>query len=59
MKQRPELFSLLKNQLRAQGITYKILAEKLELSEASIKRIFSQQDLNLSRLVLMLYEDAL
>ncbi len=50
MKQRHNLFSLLKSQLRAHGITYKILGEKLHLSEASIKRMFSLQDLDLSRL---------
>ncbi|MFC7780501.1 helix-turn-helix domain-containing protein [Legionella taurinensis] len=45
-----DLFSILKKQLKAQGLTYKTLAQKLSLSEASIKRLFSQQDANLSRL---------
>lgn len=45
-----DLFLLLKKQLKAQGYTYKTLAQKLNLSEASVKRLFSQQDANLSRL---------
>lgn len=50
MHQNDEVFLIIKQQLRLHGITYKILAEKLSLSEASIKRIFSQKDANLSRL---------
>lgn len=50
MSQRKDLFNVLKQQIRAQGMTYKCLAEKLDLSEASVKRIFSQQDIQLSRL---------
>jgi len=50
MTQRNDLFTLVKQQLRAQGLTYKLLAGKLGLSEASVKRMFSQKDINLSRL---------
>ncbi|KTD35073.1 hypothetical protein Lnau_1963 [Legionella nautarum] len=50
MTQLDDLFEILKKQLRAQGFTYKLLAEKLNLSEASVKRMFTQQDINLSRL---------
>lgn len=50
MTQRSDLFTLVKQQLRSQGLTYKLLAGKLELSEASVKRMFSQKDSNLSRL---------
>ncbi|KGP62893.1 hypothetical protein EP47_07775 [Legionella norrlandica] len=45
-----DLFALVKQQLRLQGITYKILADKLQLSEASIKRMFSNEELTLCRL---------
>jgi hypothetical protein len=50
MTQANDLFLVFKQQLRLQGLTYKLLATKLQLSEASIKRLFSQQDLSLSRL---------
>lgn len=50
MTQLDDLFEILKKQLRAQGFTYKLLAEKLNLSEASVKRMFTQEDINLSRL---------
>ncbi len=50
MTQRKALFEVLKQQVRAQGMTYKSLADRLDLSEASVKRIFSQKDIQLSRL---------
>jgi hypothetical protein len=50
MSQANDLFLILRQQLRLHGITYKILAEKLNLSEPSIKRMFSQKDISLSRL---------
>ncbi|WP_367607428.1 helix-turn-helix domain-containing protein [Legionella sp. W05-934-2] len=50
MKETNELFVLLKKLLRQQGLTYRKLADGLGLSEASVKRIFSQKDINLSRL---------
>ncbi len=40
----------LKKVLKAKGISYKELAKKLDLSEPSIKRIFSEEDFSLSRL---------
>lgn len=50
MTQLDDLFLILKKQLRSQGFTYKLLAEKLKLSEASVKRMFTQEDISLSRL---------
>lgn len=45
-----DLVIALKRQLKERGITYADLAQRLGLSEASIKRIFSRQNLTLSRL---------
>lgn len=45
-----ELFSIIKQQLRAQGLKYKDLAQTINLSETSVKRIFSQKDISISRL---------
>ncbi|STX27930.1 Uncharacterised protein [Legionella beliardensis] len=50
MAQLSDLFTVIKQQLRLHGLTYKTLASKLKLSEASVKRIFSQEDVNVSRL---------
>ncbi|KTC86571.1 helix-turn-helix domain-containing protein [Legionella brunensis] len=50
MSQIDDLFSILKEQLKLQGLTYKELAKRLGLSEASVKRLFSQKDINLHRL---------
>ena len=44
------LLSALKQRLRASGVTYADIAQALELSEASIKRLFSQQGFTLTRL---------
>src|SRR6266568_4313162 len=44
------LIDLLKRQLKAHGITYAKVAERLGLSEASIKRMFSRHDFTLQRL---------
>ena len=47
----PELLlKVLRTQLRAAGITYKLLAERIGMSESSVKRMFGQQDMSLSRL---------
>ena len=47
----PELLlQVLRTQLRAAGITYKLLAERIGMSESSVKRMFGQQDMTLSRL---------
>jgi DNA-binding Xre family transcriptional regulator len=44
------LLNVLRNQLRGAGVTYKMLAERIEMSESSVKRMFGQQDMPLSRL---------
>ncbi len=47
----PELvMQVLRAELRAAGLTYKALAERIGMSESSVKRIFSQQDMSLTRL---------
>lgn len=50
MSQSRELVAALKKQLKAQGKTYAELAIYLGLSEASVKRIFSEQSFTLQRL---------
>ncbi len=40
----------LKRELRASGHTYAHVAQKLDLSVASVKRLFSQEDLSLARI---------
>lgn len=45
------LLSTLKNRLKAQGLTYRELASKLGVSEASVKRVFSTRRLSLDRLL--------
>ncbi|TAK92465.1 MAG: XRE family transcriptional regulator [Burkholderiaceae bacterium] len=44
------LVDALKRELKARGITYAQLAEKIEMSEASLKRMFSQKNFTLQRL---------
>ncbi|MBJ7310094.1 helix-turn-helix transcriptional regulator [Rugamonas sp. CCM 8940] len=44
------LLQVLRSQLRAAGMTYKLLAERIAMSESSVKRMFGQQDMTLSRL---------
>jgi AraC-like DNA-binding protein len=44
------LLDVLRAELRAAGITYKTLAERIAMSESSIKRMFGQKDMTLSRL---------
>ncbi|MGV7208181.1 helix-turn-helix domain-containing protein [Oxalobacteraceae bacterium A2-2] len=47
----PELLlQVLRTQMRAAGVTYKMLAERISMSESSVKRMFGQQDMTLSRL---------
>lgn len=47
----PELIvRVLRARLRGAGITYKLLAERIGMSESSVKRMFGQQDMALSRL---------
>jgi len=44
------LVEVLKRELKARGITYAQVARKLNLSEASVKRMFSKRDFTLKRL---------
>ncbi len=47
----PELvLQVLRAELRAVGITYKALAARIAMSESSVKRMFGQKDMALSRL---------
>jgi transcriptional regulator with XRE-family HTH domain len=50
MSQVTGLLNTLKRELKSQGITYADLALRLELSESSIKRMFSSSRLSLERL---------
>ena len=50
MKESKAIIGTLKELLKAQGITYKYLAKELHMSEASVKRIFSNQTFTLSRI---------
>ena len=50
MSQIDELVATLKRQLKAQGLTYADVAKSLDLSEASVKRLFSEQNFTLQRL---------
>ena len=49
MSQRSHIVAELKKALRESGYTYADVAKKLELSVASVKRLFSTQDLSLHR----------
>lgn len=44
------VLQVLRAELRAAGITYKVLAQRIRMSESSVKRIFAQKDMSLSRL---------
>lgn len=50
MAQSTQLIDALKGALKAQGKTYADVAQALDLSEASVKRCFSQQNFTLERL---------
>src|SRR5690554_7540436 len=50
MAQTSAIVSELKRQLRAHGLTYQDVAQALELSEASVKRLFSDKQFSLKRL---------
>ena len=45
-----QVLTVLRAELRASGITYKALAERIGMSESSVKRMFGQKDMALSRL---------
>lgn len=44
------VLQVLRTELRAAGITYKELAKRIDMSESSVKRMFGQKDMALSRL---------
>ncbi len=50
MSQTAALLDTLKRVLRMRGITYRTIAAELEMSEASIKRLFSSRRISLDRL---------
>ena len=50
MAQTRQIVETLKRELKAQGVNYRQVADKLGLSEASIKRLFSEQTFTLDRL---------
>ena len=50
MSQTTQILNTLKKCLKAKGITYRELAKELKLSEASIKRLFSEKSFSLNRL---------
>jgi len=50
MSQTSEMLTTLKRYLRTKGVTYRMLAEEMSLSETSIKRLFSQESFSLKRL---------
>lgn len=50
MNQTKDLLRALKKCIRAKGLTYRDIADALELSEASVKRIFSEGTFTVSRL---------
>jgi DNA-binding Xre family transcriptional regulator len=50
MRQTNLIVETLKRELRKQGIKYREVAKKLELSEASVKRLFAERSFTLTRL---------
>lgn len=50
MSQTTQIINTLKKCLKAKGVTYRQLAKELKLSEASIKRLFSEKSFSLKRL---------
>ncbi|WP_370979414.1 helix-turn-helix domain-containing protein [Agaribacterium sp. ZY112] len=50
MAQTQQLIDTLKQELRRKHITYRHIAEKLELSEASVKRMFANKQFTLERI---------
>jgi DNA-binding Xre family transcriptional regulator len=50
MSSSEQVLSVLRAELRAASITYKALAERIGMSESSVKRMFGQKDMALSRL---------
>lgn len=50
MSKAANLVDALKRELKARGITYAQLAQKIQMSEASVKRMFAQKNFTLARL---------
>lgn len=50
MDETRQLVDALKRCLRMRGVTYRVLAERINLSEASVKRIFAERSFTLRRL---------
>ncbi len=53
MAQKTQLIATLKQSLKSHGLTYADVAKTLNLSEASVKRLFAQSHLSLARLDLI------
>lgn len=53
MIQQEKISKTLKNIIKSKGFNYKNIAERLELSEASVKRLFSHNKFTLDQLVLI------
>ena len=50
MTQAAEVIDVLKRELKARGLTYAQVAKKIGMSEASVKRMFSERNFTLARL---------
>ncbi len=50
MPQVSSLFTNLKNELKLKGLTYKQVAEYLDLTETTVKRMFSNEDMSIKRI---------
>ena len=53
MSQRAQIIAELKRLLRERGLTYAVVAKKLQLSEANVKRLFSNGNFSLERVDLI------
>jgi DNA-binding Xre family transcriptional regulator len=51
MRQTNLIVETLKRELRKQGINYQQVAQQLDLSESSVKRLFAERSFTLTRLV--------
>lgn len=51
MTETNQLITIIKKQLKSQGMTYRDLAQKLDISEPSVKRILSSSRMTIDRLV--------
>lgn len=50
MSESAQIIDILKRQLKSRGITYRDLAKRVSLSEASVKRVFAEETFTLQRL---------